>query len=154
MGGIGAAVRSIRPVDLPGKVLVVGDLAVCQLPLAQKPFPQKISHKLPVKVHPHRWVDRPVFPVLIPGDRFALCFSVPGAPLQLEQVDIAWKILLQPEQTIDEGIQRIRDRVIKILGVHIQGPSDSIQQFRLWNTVICFILGNAIICPTGTPYGA
>ena len=114
MGGIGAAVRSIRPVDLPGKVLVVGDLAVCQLPLAQKPFPQKISHKLPVKVHPHRWVDRPVFPVLIPGDRFALCFSVPGAPLQLEQVDIAWKILLQPEQTIDEGIvidtlQKVRE---------------------------------------------
>ena len=88
MDGIGTAIRSIRPVDLPGKVLVLGDLAICQLPLTQKPFLQKISHKLPVKVYPHRWIDRPVLRQIWAGP-----LSNPGGDGQATVLLCLWTVL-------------------------------------------------------------
>ena len=140
-----AVITGTRPVDFPLKVFRPGDLPGVKLLLAQEPFPHEIIHKAIVEVNTNRRLSGPVVRVVVSDGGIIRGPRLAWIADKLKQTNGAGVVLVQPEERPHEVLGTARLNGIEILRVYPQGLGNLVQQFPFGDTIIRFVLGNAVI---------
>ncbi len=143
-----AVITGMRPVQFPCKVFLPRDLPRMKLLLAQQPFLHELIDKTILEVHSHWLANRPFVAVVVLRGGIIPVSLFDRIADKLKQPDRPRTILVQPEECPHKVLCAPRSICIEVLSVYTQNLRDFVQQVFLRNTVIRFVLGNAIILLT------